>query len=342
MRVLIIKLTSMGDLMHALPALTDAVNHNPDIRFDWVVDEGFSEVPKWHPAVDRVITTAHRRWKKTVWQCVRRGEFGAFMHELNLGDYDVVVDFQSNLKSAFVSWLRRGDVHGYDRKTCREKPAHWAYAHHYSIPLRQHAIERQRQLLAKILDYPLPNTPSDYGVNLQQYRLPQRVGDISLPEKYVVFVHNASWPTKLWPQQYWQQLIERVVQQGYSVLLPSGSEAEYQRAQVMAQCSPKAIALPKTMLNEMAAIMSHAQAAVCSDTGLAHMAAVANAASITLYAVTDTVLIGTVGKNQQHVMADKQSLKASMSDIDVETIWQRLSPLLDCVGEEKIRQVSYE
>lgn len=329
MRVLIIKLTSMGDLMHAFPALTDAQQRIPGISFDWVVDESFAEVPQWHPAVHNVITTAHRRWKKNLVRSWREGEFNDFYQQLNHDDYDLVIDLQSNLKSAFVSWLRRGPIHGYDKHTCREKPAHWTYAKQYSIPLRQHAIERQRALFAQIFDYDCPETPSDYGVDLSQYALPTySQAKLSLPEKYVVLVHNASWPTKLWPVESWQALIEKVSALGYSILLPCGSEAEYTRAQSIVQHSPMAIALEKMGLQGMAAIMSHAQAAVCSDTGLAHMAAVASTPAITLYAVTDTVLIGTLGKNQQHIIARDGQADACMDDISVDTVWKKLQDLL--------------
>jgi len=329
MRVLIIKLTSMGDLMHAFPALTDAVQHVPNISFDWVVDESFADVPQWHPAVNRVITTAHRRWKKNIVQTWKDGEFSSFHQQLNDEDYDVVIDLQSNLKSACVSWLRKGTVHGYDKRSCREKPAHWAYKKQYAVSLRQHAIERQRELFSKIFNYPAPapmaHFECDYGVDLQTYLLPS----IALPKKYIVCVHNASWPTKLWPITYWRELVERVSQQGFSVLLPCGSDQEYVRAQEIADDFPQAIALPKMRLNEMAAIMSNAQAAVCSDTGLAHMAAVASTPAITLYAVTDTMLIGTAGKNQQHIEACAEQASPAMENITVDRVWQSLLPLLN-------------
>ena len=341
MRVLIIKLTSMGDLMHAFPALTDAVKHIPDISFDWVVDESFAEVPKWHASVNKVIPTAHRRWKKNLYQAYKNGGFSQFYHQLNASDYDVVIDLQSNLKSAFVSWLRKGDVHGYDKNTCREKPAHWAYQYHYTISLRQHAIERQRALFSKIFNYaspePLQNFECDYGVDLNAHGLPS----FALPKKYVVCVHNASWPTKLWPLPAWRELITHIAAQGFSILLPCGSDNEYQRAQEIADGFPDTMALPKMNLNEMAAIMSNAQAAVCSDTGLAHMAAVASIPAITLYAVTDTLLIGTAGKNQQHLIArnktgnskknkvEKSQVTPAMSDISVDDVWQRLLPILN-------------
>lgn len=336
MRVLIIKLTSMGDLMHAFPALTDAVKNIPNITFDWVVDEGFADVPQWHPAVNRVLTTAHRRWKKNIIQSWRSGEFSHFYQQLNDGQYDVIVDLQSNLKSACVSWLRKGDIHGYDKYSCRERPAHWAYKKQYAISLKQHAIERQRELFSKVLGYPTParmnNFACDYGVDLARYPMPT-IASIELPQRYVVCVHNASWPTKLWPTRYWRELIERITRAGFSVLLPCGNDEELRRAQRIADNHVAAIALPKLSLNAMAGIMSRAQAAVCSDTGLAHMAAVASIPAITLYAVTDTQLIGTSGCYQQHIDArldaDLSVRKATMDDISVDQVWTVLQPLLE-------------
>ncbi|PCH63966.1 MAG: lipopolysaccharide heptosyltransferase I [Gammaproteobacteria bacterium] len=338
MKVLIIKLTSMGDLMHALPALTDAAKVYPDIEFDWVVDQAFSDVPLWHPNVRRVIKTAHRQWRKqpiTAWQ---DGRLPTFYQELNAHDYDVIIDLQSNLKSAIVSWLRKGEVHGLDKKHCREKPAHWAYKHHYQVELKQHSIEKLRELMAKALDYDKPNTVADYGVELTQYSLPDL--EFELPERYLMFVHNASWLTKLWPLLSWQALVEKAVEQGYSVLLPCGNDEEYQRAQQIAQVSEHAYALPRLSLNDMAALTQKAHGAVCSDTGLAHLAAVANLPTVTIYGATDTQLIGTYGQQQHHIISDldcspcykrlcpldnaEQGQPVCMANIDADSVWHRL------------------
>lgn len=302
MKVLIIKLTSMGDLMHALPALTDAVSYYPDIQFDWVVDEAFAEVPKWHPAVRKVITTSHRRWKKNTWQTLSGGELRSFYHALNLEDYDVVVDMQNNLKSALISVLRRGPVHGLDKDACREWPAHLAYNVPLSVNPAQHAVHRMRQILAQALDYQVPETPADYQADFSAYAIPELSFD--LPERYLMFVHNASWLTKLWPVSHWQQLVLLARQAGYAVLLPCGNDAEYQRANQIASIDQQAYALPKLSLNHVAALMHRASGALCSDTGLAHLAAVASTPALTLYGATDIELIGTYGKHQQHLVSD--------------------------------------
>ena len=299
MKALLIKLTSMGDLTHALPAITDAATVYPDIQFDWVVDEGFAEIPGWHPNVNRVIKTAHRRWKKNKRQTWLQGEFAQFYAQLNRDQYDVMFDAQNNLKSAVISLLRRGKVAGCDRQTAREYPAHWAYAEKYHIPLRQHAIARQRQLFAEVLGYPLPDTPADYGVDLSRLKLPA----IELPDNYLVLVHNASWDTKLWPEDHWLDLIQQLADAGYSLLLPCGNDEEYQRAQRLAATSEHAMALPRLSLSEIAAVMNNARGAVCCDTGLAHIGGMLSLPSVSLYGPTDDQLIGAFGEYQVHHVA---------------------------------------
>jgi heptosyltransferase-1 len=342
MRVLIIKLTSMGDLMHTLPALTDAAIAFPGIEFDWVVDKSFSAVPLWHPAVKNVITTAHRQWKKSFIQSWRSGAFSEFHQQLNQGDYDLIIDLQNNMKSATVSWLRHGDVHGLDKGYCREKFAYKAYKHRYQISERQHAIDRIRQILSQALNYPLPETKPDYGIDFSQYTLPKL--EIELPENYLIFVHNASWLSKLWPLALWQSLVKKATDHGYSVLLPCGNDEEYQRAKDIAEVNEQAYALPRLSLNEVAALAHKAKGAVSSDTGLAHLAAVAGIPAQTIYGATDTLLIGTIGEHQRHIISDfecapcykrtchkPEALNGEpvcMAAISAETVWHRLAAVL--------------
>jgi len=342
MKVLIIKLTSMGDLMHALPAITDAARAMPEIEFDWVVDQGFADVALWHPNVKSVIKTAHRQWRKnpiTAWQ---DGRLSKFYRQLNAQHYDVVIDLQSNLKSAVVSFLNKGKISGLDKNYCRERPAHWAYHYRYKVNLQQHSIEKMRELMAQALNYALPKTAADYGVDLTAYALPKL--DFELPSRYLVFVHNASWLTKLWPLVSWQKLVLLATGQGYSVLLPCGNDTEYKRAQQIASVSARAFALPRLGLNNVAAIMLRAQGAICSDTGLAHLAAVVNVPAVTIYGATDTDLIGTYGQQQQHIVSNmgcspcykrhcsnEQAINKEpvcMDNISVDQVWYRLESIL--------------
>jgi heptosyltransferase-1 len=342
-RVLLIKLTSMGDLMHALPAITDASREIKGIEFDWVIDEAFQEVASWHKAVQQVIPSAHRRWKKNLTQSIANGQLKAFYRKLNADDYDVVIDAQNNLKSALITGLRRGHSHGLDKSSIREKPAHWAYHYHHKVDKSQHAITRQRQLFAEAIGYEMPQTRADYGIDRSRMQLP----DIELPNHYLVFVHNASWTTKLWPESHWHQLIAKAAQAGYNVLLPCGNDEELQRAQRLAKNHDNAIALPKLSLSQVGAILDQAIGAVCCDTGLCHLAGLLGVPSVSFYGPTSAALIGATGFNQQHLIArsdafecapcygrtcdfdgTQQHMGACMQSFSADTAWQQLTSLI--------------
>ena len=339
----------MGDLIHALPALTDAAHHIPGITFDWVVDEAFAEIPGWHPSVVDVIPSAHRRWKGHKWQNLKNGELKRFYQQLNANSYDYIIDAQNNLKSATVSLLRKGAVYGLDKSSAREFPAHWAYRHQINVPKDEHAIARQRLLLAQVLGYDVPGSPADYGIDTRKLSVP----DISLPEKFLFFVHNASWTTKLWPETHWQSLIQKANTAGFDVLLPCGNDEEYERAKRLAYDNAMAHALPKMSLSEVGGLLLNAQGAVCCDTGLCHMAAALSVPSVSLYGPTDHNLIGACGENQLHLVASDFScapchesqcnyvqppspMSACMASFTPEHVWCELKDLMQA-AENRIR-----
>ncbi len=299
MKVLIVKLTSMGDLVQALPAVTDAARALPEIRFDWVVDEVFAEIPAWHPAVHRVIKTAHRRWRAGFRDSIRGGELKSFFASLRAEHYDIVIDAQTNLKSALVTACTRGPKHGPDRRSVREFPANWAYNHHYPLPVEQLAVDRWRQLFATVLGYQQPDTAPDFGIEDHDWP----VLDWLPQQPYLVFVANASWPTKYWTDGNWRQLIARAGAEGYRVLLPWGSELERQKTEPLAEGFKHAQVLPRLRLGEVASLLLGSAGAVSMDTGLAHIAAALDVATVTLYGPTDAGLIGATGGHSVHVVA---------------------------------------
>jgi heptosyltransferase-1 len=298
MRVLIVKLTSMGDLVQALPALTDARRAIPDIEFDWVVDESFAEIPGWHPAVTHTLHTAHRRWRGDGLLSWRNKEFRAFVSELRSQTYDAVIDAQTNLKSAVVTALSKGKKHGPDGASAREWGAHLVYGRRYAIAKDQLAIDRWRQLFAGVLDYPLPNSPPDFGLADVTWPEPS----MQLPEQpYLVFVQNASWPNKRWHDGHWQQLIKTAGERGYRVLLPWGSEAERVQAQALAKGQAHAQVLSRLSLTDLAVVLRGSAGAVCVDTGMAHVSAALDVPTVTLYGATDPGLIGATGSKSVHL-----------------------------------------
>ncbi|MFL2705915.1 MAG: lipopolysaccharide heptosyltransferase I [Gammaproteobacteria bacterium] len=324
MRVLIIKLTSMGDLMHALPALTDASKKIPNIEFDWVVDESFSEVPLWHPNVKSVITTNHRSWKKNFLSAGLIKELRSIKSSLNNTNYDAVIDMQNNLKSAALSYLVNGYVHGLDKDSAREYPSHIAYKFKYEVSKANHAISRQRQLLAFSLNYEFDCKEMDYGILKNKFEKP----DFELPNKFLFLVHNASWPTKMWSISKWQEMVKLINSKGYKAILPSGSIEEFKRAQEIASISSDAIAIQTQSLNKTAFIIENAAGCICSDTGLAHLSALLGRPSVTLYSVTDKELIGTRGNNQTHII----SPNSKMDSITPQKAWDELHLLIESGG----------
>ena len=324
MKILIIKLTSMGDLMHALPALTDASKQIPNIEFDWVVDESFSEIPLWHPKVNSVIKTNHRIWKRNIFSFKLLNEINNIKKILNNKNYDAVIDMQNNLKSAAVSYLIKEPVNGMDKESVREYLAHFAYQFKHSIAKDDHAINRQRNLLAMSLDYKIKEEKLDYGITTNNFKKPK----LQLPKNYLFLVHNASWPSKMWPISYWQKLIKYINQEGFVGLLPSGSIEEYERAREIASVSDQCIALKTLSLNETAFIINQAEGCICSDTGLAHLAALLDKPSVTMYSVTKTGLIGTKGKNQKHII----SSDSKMESIHPQLVWKELELLMKTGG----------
>jgi heptosyltransferase I len=297
----------MGDLMHALPALTDASSMYPGIEFDWVVDESFAEVPSWHPAVKNIYKSAHRRWRNNFSDSLKKNEFSNFYHALNENKYDAIIDAQNNVKSSIISLLRRGQVDGMDRHSVAEQPAFLAYKNRHFISKNQHAIERQRELFALALDYEKPGNIADYGIKKNAFIKP----DIKIEKPYLLLVHNASWTTKLWPEEYWHDFIELVKTEGLSVVLPGGNQEELERAQRIASKHSNAQALPKLSLSELGGLIENAEGAMCCDTGLAHLTAMVGTPSVTLYGPTSVGLIGTSGNNQFHLNAENPAYSCS-------------------------------
>ena len=299
-RVLLIKLTSLGDLIHALPALSDAQSARPELEFDWVIDENFQEVAGWHPAVKGIITTNHREWREALVKPSTHGSISKMIAGIRATEYDLVIDGQGNFKTALLSLFAKGTRAGFDSHSVREWIAHLAYQRRFAASKDAHAIERLRRLFASALGYPVPVSPPDFRIQRDRFIKPK----LDLPGEYLVFVHNASWKTKLWPEAHWAGLLKKSVQAGFKVLLPWGNEMEESRAKRLAIHSEIRV-LPKLTLSEMGYVLERARACVCMDTGLSHLAAALDVPSITLYGSTDSGLIGASGASQVHLKSDR-------------------------------------
>jgi heptosyltransferase I len=298
MRVLLVKTSSMGDIIHTLPALTDARRLLPDITFDWVVEENFAEIPAWHPVVAEVIPVAVRRWRKHPIQAWRSGEWGRFRERLKARPYDLVIDAQGLLKSAVLTRYAQVRVVGLDGESAREPLASRFYDHGVRVPKGQHAVERVRQLFAQALGYPCPQTLGEYGLDRSYL-----AGDQPF-EPYILFLHGTTWDSKHWPEAYWRALAERMVARGVQVRLPWGNEAEKARAERLADGLPGVQVLPKLSLAGMAKILAGASACVAVDTGLGHLAAALDVPTLSLFGPTNPGFTGAYGRGQRHLASD--------------------------------------
>lgn len=326
MRVLIVKTSSMGDVLHTLPALTDAVQAIPGIRFDWAVEESFAQIPSWHSAVDNVIPVAIRRWRKAWFSAPVKAERQAFRQKVQAQKYDAIIDAQGLVKSAaLVTRLAHGVKHGMDWSSAREPLASLFYNRRHHIEKQQHAVERTRELFAKSLGYPKPEKQGDYAIAQHFQRLQS---ENVYP--YVIFLHATTRDDKHWPETHWRELVQLMQASGFQIKLPWGASHERDRAERIAAGLSHVQVLPKLTLAEVAAELAGAQAVVSVDTGLSHLTAALDRPNITLFGPTDPGLIGGYGKNQQQYV----SPTGKMGDITADAIFNALQRNLQRTGKE--------
>ncbi len=296
-RVLLIKTSSMGDVIHTLPALTDAARALPGIRFDWVVEEAFADIAARHPAVDKVIPCALRRWRKHPWRARRTGEWRAFREQVSAPGYDAVIDAQGLVKSAFVTRLAQPPRFGLDRDSAREGLSARVLDHPLPVARGQHAIARVRELFARALGYDLPTSAPDYGLPR-----PAAPRPLTQPAE-IVFCHGTTWPTKHYPEDFWRLLAERACRAGHQVHLPWGNDAERERAERIAEGLAGCEVLPAMSLSALTDAFLRWDAFVAVDTGLAHLAAAAGMTGVGLYGPTDPALTGVLGLRARSLSA---------------------------------------
>ncbi|MBI4998742.1 MAG: lipopolysaccharide heptosyltransferase I [Rhodocyclales bacterium] len=288
MRILLIKTSSLGDVVHNLPVATDLARHFPEAAIDWVVEEGFAELPRLHPAVRRVIPVAIRRWRRSLYAPATWREIGAFRRAIRAESYDAVVDSQGLLKSALITALAIGERIGHDAHCAREPVAARFYDRRIFVSRSQHAVERNRQLAATALGYRLSPT-IDYGIETPPLVAPW------LPKgDYAVLLTATSRADKEWPEEDWQALGMALIATGLRCVLPGGSAAERQRAGRLATSLGRAVAAPPMNLTELAALLAGASLVVGVDTGLVHLAAALGRPTLALYCGSDPTLTGVL------------------------------------------------
>ena len=288
-RILLIKTSSLGDVVHNLPVVSDLQSVLPGVTIDWVVEESFAALPLLHPGVSRVLPVAVRRWRGEMWRSAVWSEARKFVSDLRAQTYDAVIDTQGLLKSAWIARAAHGVRHGLDRKSSRE-PLGWFYDQTYSVPWQQHAVERNRKLAAQALGYNLTGS-AHYGI----HAVPQTFDWLEQGRSHAVLLHATSAERKLWPESRWVELGGTLAAQETTCVLPWGNAVERERSARLALQIPGAVVPERLELPLLAALLAQALVVVGTDTGLTHLAGALGVPTVGIYGSTDPAATGLHG-----------------------------------------------
>lgn len=283
--ILLIKTSSLGDVVHNLPVVSDIRARFPGARIDWVVEEAYRDIVGMHPGVHRAIPVALRRWRSNVFKPAHWREFGQFRHALSGMRYDYVIDTQGLIKSALLARAASGARHGYAAVSAREPLASRSYDVTHVVPRDLHAVVRNRRLAALALGYAVPAV-FDYGITA-----PTAAAPIA-GKPYCVLLHATGRPEKQWPEAAWERLGRELAREGYASILPWGNAVERARSERIARALPGAVVPPALGIPGIAGLLVGAQAVIGVDTGLSHLAAALGCPVVALFCGTPPRLYG--------------------------------------------------
>jgi len=287
-RILIVKTSSMGDVVHALPLAADIARARPGAVIDWVVEESFAALPAMSRHVATVHRVALRRWRHALLAQHTRREVAQARRAIRDARYDLVLDAQGLLKSAWVARWAQAPVAGLSSASARERVSSLFYAHRFNVARNLHAVERCRQLGASALGYALAGPPQF------DLKAPHAVA-VAAAAPYAVLLSNASRASKLWPAARWVELEHWLAGQGMTSVLFWGSTEEAERAQQLSRQMRRAIVAPRTRLESIAASLAGARLVIGLDTGLTHLSAALGRATVGLFCDFDPRLVGLTG-----------------------------------------------
>jgi heptosyltransferase-1 len=303
-RILIIKMSSMGDVVHAQPLATDLRRAFADARIEWVVEKSFASICQLNAAVDAVIPIAWRRWRKRIWARDVRGEMLDFHQNLTRDPFDLVIDCQGLLKSAVVTRLAPlapgGSRTGPAWAFAREPLAALAYSRKAIVPRDWHVVRRNRAVGAAAGGYALDGA-ADFGLEV-----PALAADEAAwlpPRAYALLVTGASRDDKLWPEAHWVQTAQRLQQAGLALVWFWGTEGERLRAERLSRLSSQAAAgaatpavvPPFLSVHDAARAIAGADIVVGLDTGFTHLAGALGRPTIGIFCDFDAIQCAVTG-----------------------------------------------
>lgn len=321
MKILVVRLSSLGDILHLFPAISDLRRRFPDAQIHWLVEPAFAEMVSWHSAVNKVITVPLRSHKKAWWKLPRllRG----LKRQLKAENYDLVLDAQGLLKSALLARLAGVDIYGFHADSARESLAAKLYRKTAKVVQGLHVIEKNRQLVAQLFGADI-SEPADYGLDMFRQKqmaesLPGGLESLA-GQRCLVLLHGTTWNSKYWPESSWLELVRLLTEQGWRCLLPWGSQVEHQRAKRLQFAGGTQVqVLPRLSLTEMMGVLLHAQGFVSVESGIGHLATVLDIPGIMLHGPTAPAYSGILGKSCQHLT----------SGLDCSPCFKRDCPRLD-------------
>ncbi len=349
MKLLLLRLSSLGDVLHTLPAMSDLAVSRPDVEVDWLVEPAFAPVVAWHPKVKNAIPFSLRTLKKA--PLTFPAALRQLRNTLRANHYDAVLDSQGLYKSAILARLAGAPVSGLAADSAREPGASRLYQQRFTVPWSSPAIARNRQLFAAALKYPLPDTLPDFALAPRR----RQWQDQSLAEPlaqwvnrpFVIGFHatSAAWKTKEWPEQHWMTLASRMRVNGLNLLLPAADERERLRVANIQAGSDNVLALPRLNLETLAMVMSKAQAFVGMDTGLSYLGSALGLAGVTLYGPTAMEQLAHGGGQQINLQSPQSCAPCGKTRcplpeaqngrilcqeaLDPDRVWAALSSLLE-------------
>jgi heptosyltransferase-1 len=301
--ILFIKTSSLGDVIHQMPAVTELRRNRPSARISWVVEEAFAPLVRLNAAVNEVIAVDSRQWRRHLHRAATWRDAGDFLRALRARGHDEIVDTQGLVRTAVIAKLARGRVHGYDAHSVREPPASWFYDVRHAVARDLHAITRNRALSALALGHAV-DTVLDFG--LDRAALAGKP-----PAPYAVLLHATARPEKEWPEPAWIEAGRALGASGIEILLPYGTPREQARSERIAAALPKARVAERAPLDSVARLIAGASFVIGVDTGLLHLAAALGVPLVAIFVGSEPGLTGPKGVGPIVIVGGKNQMPSS-------------------------------
>jgi heptosyltransferase I len=317
-KVLIVKLSSLGDVVHAMPAVQDIRRAWPHAEIDWVVENAFAPVVQRCEGVQRIIGCDLRRWRKAPLDAQTRAEWRTFRRELRSVRYDAIIDLQGLTKSALVARAARAAETGRRFALANrtegagyEAPTRWVADVAIPITPHVHAVTRSRELCAKALGYEVPRE-LEFGLRAH--------AGASADSNCIAFVHGTSRDDKCWPEADWIAIGTRLIAQGHRIGLPQGSDAERERSErIAAALGDKADVWPRVDLGQVTDRLAACAGVIGVDSGLSHIAVALALPHVQIYNFETAWRTGPLGDGRG--AAQQRTVYASPAP-SLEAVWR--------------------